>query len=1166
MRVRKNMTIPSDVCLEDRRDPRPSERGSLIGAFVFQASILLLLFLALGRVGLTAQDLKSIEGKVVDAKSVAIPGATVRLFANAPGPPMETLTELDGSFSFLDLPSGAYRLEIEMTGFQKLAREGVDPANDASRKLVLTLSRPKPAQAQAPAATERRQTPARNGNGAPTGRFQEVDLGGLPGAETTQPNSADAAPGLSQPGGREDNSDLLIISGNASASVDAGNWNDPNFRQRMMEAADRMGFMGDMGGISFVNRDAGQGPGGGPGGMRGPGGGGGFGGPGGGGPMGGGGRGGGGFMGGGMGMRGRQSRINGSIFSTYSNSALNASTYSLTGQQLTKPVQINNSFGAMVGGALPWAKSLGGTGGSQGRGQGRSQPGSWFFTYSGTRNRNPYDILTTVPTQLERSGDFSQTSLRAGPLAGQLVQLFDPAAATPTPFAGNRIPSSRMNPAAVALLSYVPPPNLPGSIQNYTLDRSLPGTSSSYSVRVNSPVSSKDNVFANYSYSKSDSLSSQIFPGLDTDRTNHSQNIGLGGTHRFKPRFLMNYRVSLNRVNILSSNPFSFANDVEGKLGIAGLSRDPINYGIPTATFTNYGTLQVGNPSLTRNQTLNFGGGMNRIGNKHTITAGGDLSFNQRNSQVDPNARGSFDFTGFATSAFDANGHAIAGTGWDLADFLLALPNSTSRRFGSNNNYLRNKSFNLFVQDNWRARPNLTLSIGLRYEYIQPFYEKYNRMVSLDAAPDFTAVAQVFPDQTGPYSGGFPRSLVFTDKNNFGPRIGIAWKPKASSKWVFRTGWGLFYNPAVYSYIASQLIGQPPFAVNQNLLTSTNQPLTLQNGFPSDPTVTILNSYAIDPNYRIGYVQQWSFSVQTQLAKLYTLEAAYTGSKGTRLDILRAPNRAPAGGSQTGTQGNLAISDAGNFVYQQSGANSDLNSMRVRVIRRLSSGLRIENTYTLSKSIDDASGVGGGSLVVVQNDQNIAAERSLSSFDRRHQFQSNFNFELPFGEHKRWLSGAAPIVNKLVGGWNVNGSYQLMSGTPLTARVLGNVSNNSGTGSNYSERPDATGIPVALPRDQRTTGAFFDTQAFSIPQPGYFGNAGRNTITGPGTNLVNLSLYKSFRLDDKNRRVDIRWQVSNVLNHPNYAGVGTVVNALNFGRITSVGQMRQMQFNLRISF
>jgi hypothetical protein len=1138
---------------------RRATRGT--GRIARYAVVLIALLLRVP--GIAAQDLKSIEGKVVDAKNTPVPGATVHLFSNAPGPPLETMTELDGAFSFADLPSGAYRIEVEMTGFQKIAKESVDPANDTSRKLVVVLTRPKPAQApaapQAAAPAERRPMTGRTG-GPSFQRFQEVDMGGLAGTDATLAGLGTGTAGLNLSAPREDNSDLLVISGNASASVDAGNWNDPNFRQRMMEAADRMGFMGDMGGISFVNRDGGAGPGGGPGGMRGPGGGG-FGGPGGG-PMGGGRGGGFGGPGGGMGMRGRQSVFNGSVYETYGNSTLNARTYSLTGQELIKPLQINNSCGAMVGGTLPWAKNLGGAG----RQSGRMQSGSWYFTYGGTRNRNPYDILTTVPTALERSGDFSQTILRAGPLAGQPIQLYNPSGGTHTPFPGNKIPSNLMNSASAGLLQYVPLPNLPGAVQNYALDRSLPSSSDSYTFRVNSPVSAKDNLFANYSYSRSDSVSSQIFPGLDSDRANHSQNIGFGGVHRFQPRFILNWRVSLNRVIILSSNPFSYVNDVAGSLGITGVSTDPISYGIPTVSFTNYGALQVGNPSLIRNQTINLGGGINKIGSKHTISAGGDISWNQRNSDTDPNARGTFDFTGFATGAFDSQGRAIAGTGWDLADFLLGLPNSTSRRYGSSNNYLRNRNFNLFVQDNWRLRPNLTFSLGLRYEYIQPFYEKYDHMVSLDVAPDFTAAAQVFPDQTGPYTGAFPRSLVFSDKNNFAPRVGVAWRPKASSNLVVRAGWGLFYNPSVYSYVAGQLIGQPPFATNQNLITTQSLPLTLQNGFPTDPSVSILNSYAIDPNYRIGYVQQWSLSIQKQLAKLYTLEAGYMGSKGTRLDILRAPNRAPEGGSQVGSGGDLAISDAGMFVYQQSGANSDMNSMRVRVIRRLSQGMRMENSYTLAKSIDDASGVGGGSLLVAQNDKNIEAERSLSSFDRRHNFQSNFNFELPFGEHKRFFAGAAPIVDKVIGGWNINGTYQLMSGMPMTARILGNVSNNSGTASNYSERPDATGLPVSLSMNDRTTSAFFNTQAFAIPAPGSFGNAGRYTITGPGTNLLSLSLYKSFRLDDKNRRVDFRWQVINVLNHPNFNGVATVINALNFGRVTGVGQMRLIQFNLRISF
>jgi hypothetical protein len=794
------------------------------------------------------------------------------------------------------------------------------------------------------------------------------------------------------------------------------------------------------------------------------------------------------------------------------------------------------------------------------------QPGMWFFSYEGSRNRDPFDVLTTVPTALERAGDFSQTSLRAGPLAGQSLALYDPLGAPGTLFPGGRIPASRSDPAAAALLAYIPLPNLPGAVQNYAQRRGTPSGSDAFSGRINTRLSPKDNVFASYSLRTSDATSSGIFPGLDTDRSSRSQNVMLGGMHRFQARSFVTYRLSFNRVRTLSSNAFAFNRDVAGQLGIQGVSRDPINYGLPAIGFTNYGDLQLGSPSLTRNQTLTAGGGFNRFFGRHSIQSGGNVSWNQRNSRVDPNARGRFDFTGFATSAFDAAGRPIGGTGYDLADFLLGLPYETSRRFGSSNNYLRNRSFNLFVQDNWRVRSNLTVNYGLRYEYVQPFWEKYDRIVGLDVAPGFAAVAQVFPGQNGLYSGAFPRSLVFADRNNFAPRIGVAWKRTPTSHRVWRAGYGIFYNPPVYPYVYGQLVGQPPFAVSQDILTTLAAPLTLTRGFPADPAVTILNTYAIDPHYRIGYVQQWNLNLQTQLFRLYTLEVGYNASRGTRLDILRAPNRAPAGISPGSTEDRRTIADAGNFVYQQSGANSILHSMTLRLNRRFSRGLRLQGAYTLGKTIDNASGIGGGGLVVVQDERNLRGERALSSFDQRHRFDTLFNVDLPFGARRKYLASAPAFVDALAGGWSLNGSYTAASGTPLTARILGNVSNNSGTGSNMSERADATGAVVALPDGDRTSGRWFNTLAFTLPAPGRFGNASRNTIPGPGTNLLHLSLRKAFRLDDNNRRVEIRCQLSNVLNHPNFAGVGTVVNALDFGRVTRVGAMRQVEFQLRVAF
>jgi hypothetical protein len=260
------------------------------------------------------------------------------------------------------------------------------------------------------------------------------------------------------------------------------------------------------------------------------------------------------------------------------------------------------------------------------------------------------------------------------------------------------------------------------------------------------------------------------------------------------------------------------------------------------------------------------------------------------------------------------------------------------------------------------------------------------------------------------------------------------------------------------------------------------------------------------------------------------------------------------------------IANAGSFVYQSSGANSVLHSLSVRLSRPFSHGFSTENSYTLGKSIDNASGIGGENLVVVQDESNIRAERSRSSFDQRHRFKSEFSFDLPLGERRRFFTGATGLVNQIISGWKLNGSYNFNSGTPLTARVLGNISNNSGTGSNSSERPDSTGASPSLRGGQRTTLAFFNTDAFAFPAPGKFGNAGRYTIQGPGSNLLNLSLRKTFRLDDNGRRLEFRWRATNVLNHPNYAGVGTVVNSLTFGRVTEARSMRQMEFELRINY
>ena len=241
----------------------------------------------------------------------------------------------------------------------------------------------------------------------------------------------------------------------------------------------------------------------------------------------------------------------------------------------------------------------------------------------------------------------------------------------------------------------------------------------------------------------------------------------------------------------------------------------------------------------------------------------------------------------------------VPNTGYDFADFLLGRPQSSTVRFGDTSTYFRSTVYNAFAVDDWRVKTNLTINMGLRYEFFTPYSEKYDHIANLDIAPGFTAVAGVTPGQVGPYSGTFPAGLVNPDKNNFSPRIGMAWHPFPKHSTMIRAGYGLFFNGSVYNLFPSRLAAQPPFAATASLVTSTSDPLFIQNGFATAPTTAITNTYAVDRNYRVGYVQTWSFSIQQTLPHNLTLESSYLGTKGTRLDIQISPNTALPGSPLT---------------------------------------------------------------------------------------------------------------------------------------------------------------------------------------------------------------------------------------------------------------------------
>ena len=401
------------------------------------------------------------------------------------------------------------------------------------------------------------------------------------------------------------------------------------------------------------------------------------------------------------------------------------------------------------------------------------------------------------------------------------------------------------------------------------------------------------------------------------------------------------------------------------------------------------------------------------------------------------------------------------------------------------------------------------------------------------------------------------------DRNNFAPRVGLAWKP--FDKTVVRAGYGINYNTGAYQTIAQDLAFQPPFDTAETNIQPAPGALTLQNGFPAPAPGLITNNFAIDPNYRMGYVQIRNLDIQQELRPTLVLNVDYTGTKGTDLNNLVAPNSGLAG---------IIIPNAQAFTWEASQAYSSANAGTVRLAKRLQRGISIMGTYTFSKSIDDASsigngvavatagGVSAGSALVAQNPFDIGAERGLSSFDQRHKFTASYLWELPFGHDKYWLSGNTPW-RAIFGDWEWTGNWTIASGLPFTPRVLGDFSDlNRGT--NGTIRADVVpGQPFTVANP--SIGEWFNTAAFVAPPTGQYGDARRNSIEGPGSLVFDMAFTKLFPLGEM-RMLEFRASASNIFNHPQLTTIDTTVNSPTFGQIIAAGAMRTIQMTARFRF
>jgi len=839
-----------------------------------------------------------------------------------------------------------------------------------------------------------------------------------------------------------------------------------------------------------------------------------------------------------IGNRARRSanQVRAQLFFTAQNSALNARPFSLNGQEQVKSSYANNRYGLNIGGPLIIPKLFD-----------ASKILNFTITYNGVLSRNPYNATATLPSAAERSGNFAGRNIIYDPttcVAGLGCQ----------PFPNNQLPVTSISPIAQGLLQYVPLPIYSGLIQNYLYTTAVPANSQNINTRLQWTVDQTNRISFSSNVQTRNGQTSTPFSYRDETSGNGS-NSSVGWTKNLSTRMFSNFTIGFNR-NYSQTVPYFETLGVNAAtlLGIAGASPDPRNFGPPSLNFTNYGGLNDGSPNTSAVNTLNLSEGFTYRRGKHNWGWGGQWSKALTNTIADQNGRGTFTFSGLSTSNFDANGLPIAKTGWDLADFLLGRPQSSSIRYGSSSQYFRSQTMSFYGQDDWRIRSNLSLNLGLRYEYFTPIQEKYGHLANLDIAPGFTAVAPVVAGGVGPYSGSFSSALINPDKNNFSPRFGVAWKPSARSKFTFRTGYGWAYNMGVYNQLGSRLAQQPPFSSTNSVSTTADNILTLGTGLIAVPVgQTITNTFAVDRYYRAAYVQTWNAIIQRELPAGMAMEIGYNGSKGTRLDVQTIPNSAAPGSPLTAEQ-RRAIGNAQGFIFDSPVGDSIYHAGTVRLTRRFRNSFSWQLNYTYQKLIDNTTALGA---TVAQNYLNLAAERGVDA-PTGQVLQLQYTAQSPVGVRNAMFQ-KHPWLQNTLRDWQLTGTTQVQSGRPLTATVLGNASNVGGAGVVGTVRADATGLPI----DAGGAGSgYFNPAAFAVPAAGLFGNAGRGTIPGPGTFSMNLQLARTVRLTER-KNIEFNVSATNLLNHVNISGFGTVVNSLNYGLATGASGMRTIQATIR---
>jgi len=815
--------------------------------------------------------------------------------------------------------------------------------------------------------------------------------------------------------------------------------------------------------------------------------------------------------------------FHGSAFEFFRNAALDARNFFAPSTE-SKPKYNRNQFGGSIGGPIKHNRTF------------------FFADYEGTRSREGVTRVTNVPTAQERAGNFSQ-SVFGVPI--------DPA--TGQPFPNGIIPDQRINSVGRALAALYPLPNRNVALQNFVSSPVQQDDNDSFDVRVDHRLTDRADLALRYSFGDRDLFEPFTGPsfsavsGFGDTVKRRSQNVMAALSLVLTPNFVNETRLAFSRVGASVTQQASVLNSA---VGLPTVSPKPRDLGLSLVTITGFSPLgdESNNPQNSVTNVYQVLDNASYVHGDHVIKFGADLRFTQQNAFRDVESRGRLQFSPFGQLTFNA-----------LGDLLLGFPLLTSVARVDNPQHIRTQSYNFFVNDSFRIRRNLTITGGLRYEYNTPPVDTQDRASVYDVA-----TGTLVPVGTN----GVPRSGFEPDKNNFAPRVGFAWTVGKDQSTVIRGGYGVYYDQSPLSP-AEALYFNAPFFDNNIYFSLPGFPLTLNNPFPPFFPFPLPDSaLAIQRDLRTGYMQHWNLNVERQIGAKGVFEVAYVGSKGTKLLTARDINQPQPSALPPGLpfvpRPNPRFDD---IDLLESRANSSYNALQARYQQRLTRGLTALASYTWSKSIDDASNffTSAGDPNFPQNSYNVNAERGRSNFDVRQRLSVSYSYLLPFGKGRAYLANSG-WVSSLLTGWETAGILTFQTGRPFTVALLSEI-DNSGTGRSIlgfgaNDRPNVVGSPdLSNPTPER----WFNTAAFAFPNPGTFGNAGRNIVEGPGYQNVNAALVKNTALTET-LNLQFRAEFFNLFNHPNLNLPDNFLGSPTFGRISSARDPRHIQFGVKFLF